>query len=107
MPPKVINLGAKKGLPLPPPVANIKLKLPSSLIPSLDGRDILTDTEIQQTINSNEKSRRRGFAASEEDKLPRYIIDGVSFSVLTAEILNKKVIMIKKKPIKRNELRKV
>ncbi len=89
MPPKVINLGAKKGLPLPAQTSNVKIKLPSALIPSLDGRDILADTEIQQTINSNEKSRRRGYAAYEEDKLPRYIIDGVSFSVLTAEILNK------------------
>jgi DNA-directed RNA polymerase beta' subunit len=89
MPPKVINLGAKKGLPSLIPTNEVKVKLPTSLIPSLEGRSILEDTEIQQTIDSSEKSRRKAFATSEEDKLPRYIINGVEFSVLTSEILSK------------------
>ena len=93
MPPKVLSMGAKKGLPQMVTIGGG----PKPLIPSImskDARktesiDILADTEIQPTINSKEKNIIKAQATNEEDKLPRYEIDKVEFCIMNATILDK------------------
>ena len=102
MPPK-ISLGSKNA-PLKPMAlgGQVKIPLPQKIIKEAPPKlDILADSEMQKTISSAEKNIIMGDNNVKEDMLPRYIIDGVDFAILNADILNKlKVVNVSDKIIR-------
>ena len=97
MPPKILTLGTKGGVPqaLTNGTRTNKPILPQG--PNLDTNekskvkqvDLLSTKELQESINSYQKSQFQAKAKDEEDKLPRFTIDSVKFSILGSNTLNK------------------
>lgn len=88
MPPKILNLGTKSGVPSP--ISNNKILLPQVPVDiKLKPQNILTDANVQQTITQQDKSKFRAEATDAENKLPRFSIESVEFSIMNDQILNK------------------
>lgn len=97
MPPKILSLGTKGGIPQALITDNKfnRPVLPSGPTLELNEKskgvkvDLLSQTEVQKNLTSFEKTKFEANAKNEDDKLPRFTIDSVRFSILNKEVLNK------------------
>ena len=93
MQPRIATLGSKEGVPSGIKFGASKLKpvLPSEIkVESFKKNvDFLSEKEVQPSITMSKKNNYISNADNEEEKLPKFSIESVSFSILNAEMLNK------------------